>query len=242
MAARLSSRSGNRQVSHPGMLGRLLDPIDRLSETIYSVLIILTFTLAYAVSRPDFPPGQPIPASYTDSLAGAVLGAALAWGLIDGMMYALIELFQRGERHRMLEQIQTAPSEEEGVAIIADEFDYVLDPIAGETERRELYQRVYAKLRESRPRPVGFRPEDFTGALGSTLVAVLAVVPSIIPLLIFRNDFFLALRVSNAVSFVVLFAAGFSWGRHTGANPWRTGLLLVAFAAAMVAIALPLGG
>lgn len=220
----------------------MLDPIDLLSETIYSVLIILTFTLAYAISRPNFPPGQPIPASYTDSLAGAVLGAALAWGLIDGMMYALMELFQRSERHRLLEQIQTAPSEEEGVEIIADEFDYVLDPIAGEEQRYELYQRVYAKLRESKPRPVGFRREDFTGALGSAIIAVVAVIPSIVPLWLLRDHFFLALRVSNAVSFVVLFAAGYNWGRYTGTSPWRTGLLLVSFAIAMVAIALPLGG
>jgi hypothetical protein len=36
------------------------------------------------------------------------LGAVLAWGLIDGVMYALISLFERGKRHRMLKNTQTA--------------------------------------------------------------------------------------------------------------------------------------
>ena len=52
----------------------------------------------------------------------------------------------------------------------------------------------------------------------------------------------LAIRVSNVVSFVVLFIAGYQWGKHTGANPWRTGLLLFAVGAIMVLIAIPLGG
>jgi VIT1/CCC1 family predicted Fe2+/Mn2+ transporter len=48
--------------------------------------------------------------------------------------------------------------------------------------------------------------------------------------------------VSNVVSFVVLFILGYQWGKHTGADPWRTGLLLAAIAGIMVLIAIPLGG
>jgi len=44
------------------------------------------------------------------------------------------------------------------------------------------------------------------------------------------------------VSFIVLFIAGYQWGKHTGANPWSMGLLLVSIAAIMVLIAIPLGG
>jgi VIT1/CCC1 family predicted Fe2+/Mn2+ transporter len=41
---------------------------------------------------------------------------------------------------------------------------------------------------------------------------------------------------------VVLFISGYQWGKYTGANPWKTGLLLAAIAALMVLIAIPLGG
>jgi len=61
-------------------------------------------------------------------------------------------------------------------------------------------------------------------------------------LLLLRSTYALAFRVSNVVWFIVLFIAGYQWGRHTGANPWRTGLLLFAVGAIMVLIAIPLGG
>ena len=51
-----------------------------------------------------------------------------------------------------------------------------------------------------------------------------------------------ASREADVVSFVVLFILGYQWGKHTGADPWRTGLLLAAIAAVMVLIAIPLGG
>ena len=40
----------------------------------------------------------------------------------------------------------------------------------------------------------------------------------------------------------VLFVVGYQWGKYTGASPWKTGLLLLAVAALMVAIAILLGG
>ncbi len=40
----------------------------------------------------------------------------------------------------------------------------------------------------------------------------------------------------------LLSEAVFSWGRHTGTNAWKTGLLLAAIALVMVLIAIPLGG
>ena len=52
----------------------------------------------------------------------------------------------------------------------------------------------------------------------------------------------LAIRLSNVVSFIVLFAAGYEWGRYTGMSPWRTGLLVMGVGALLVAVAIPLGG
>lgn len=242
MSARSTSRRKGRFSGEAGLFGLWLDPIDRLSETIYSVLIILTFTLAFRIFKLGDDPSELTSAQYATELLVAAFSATLAWGLIDGIMYALMEVFQRSERHRLLWQIQLAASEQEGVDLIAAELDYILEPIAGQQDRRALYRSTLAQLRRSAPRPVGFRREDFLGALGSVLVAVVAVLPSLAPLLLLRDDYALAVRASNVVSFVVLFLAGYSWGRHTGASPWRTGLILVAVGALLVAIAIPLGG
>lgn len=223
-------------------MGRILDPIDRLAETIYSILILLTFTLAFRIFNLGGEPNQPITAETTNELLIGALGAIFAWGVIDGIMHALIAVFERGERHRILTHLRVVGSEQERVEVIADELDFILEPITGEEERRALYRSVVAHLEGSQPRRIGFKREDFAGALGCVLVAVISVLPSLAPFVLLPNNPALAIRLSNVISFIVLFAAGYSWGKHTGANPWKTGLLLLFVGVLMVAVAIPLGG
>ena len=239
MSARVHTRARRRQKPREGFLAHLLDPIDTLAEIIFSVLILLTFTLAFRIFMLD---GRPITADYINDLIWAALGATVAWGIIDGIMYALIEVLGRSERHRLLWHIQAANTPQEAIEAIGGEFDFILEPITGESQRQTLYQDILDHLRDSRPRAVGLKREDLTGGLASVLIAVLAVAPSFLPLFIFRNDYALAIRLSNLVSFVVLFAAGYEWGRYTGMNRWRTGLLVTAVGALLVAVAIPLGG
>ncbi|MBE2234989.1 MAG: hypothetical protein IAE85_15950 [Anaerolinea sp.] len=223
-------------------MARFLTPIDALTAAIYSILIVLTFTLTFTVIKrwPGY--NQPIPEGFSTELFYAVLGASVAWALIDGLMLALLSLLERSEKHRFLQALQAADSDEDSLAVIADEFDFVLEPIASETKRHQLYADVLEHLRDSQPRPVGFQREDFIEALGTALVAMLAVLPSLLPLWLLRDDPLAALRGANIVSFVMLFILGYRWGVYTGANRWKTGLLLPSFGLALVAIAIPLGG
>ena len=62
-------------------------------------------------------------------LVWAALGATIAWGIIDGIMYALFQVLGRSERHRLLWHIQAAHTADEAVSAIADEFDYMMEPI-----------------------------------------------------------------------------------------------------------------
>lgn len=239
---RATTRHRPRATPKESFLGRLLDPIDRLSESIFSILILLTFTLAFRIIKLGADPTQPIPSTYVNELLIGAAGATLAWGIIDGIMYALMAMFERGERHRLLRQLQTAHTDDEGIQVVANELDYILEPITGEQQRRMLYQDVLEHLRDGTAQPVGLTREDIAGGFGSVLVAIIAVLPSFVPFLLFYNNPVLAIRVSNIVSFVVLFGLGYQWGKYTGADPWRTGLLLAAIAAIMVLIAIPLGG
>ena len=231
-------RIRHRVTHKPSLWESLIDPIDGLSETIFSILILLTFTLAYRIFvLSDGSSSALTSGEMNDLLIGAV-GAIFAWGVIDGVMYALISLFERGERHRLLKNIQAAGSDEEAVDFIADDLDYILEPITEENVRKELYSSVLLHLRDSQPRRIGFTKDDFTGALGHIVVAMVSVIPSLIPLLLLRNDMMLAIRVSNIVSFIVLFIVGHRWGVYTGANPWKTGLLITAVAVLLVLIAI----
>ncbi len=240
MTARVHSRGRRRAKPTEGFLSNLLDPIDRLAETIYSVLILLTFTLAFRIFRLD--PGEAVSAEYVNELLIAAFLATVAWGAVDGIVYVLTEVLERGERHRILWSIQSADTEQEAVETVADELDYILEPITGEAQRAILYRDILAHLHDSEPQPVRLKREDFIGALACVLVAIIAVLPSLVPFAIFRSDYDLAIRVSNIISFGVLFYAGYGWGKYTGANPWKIGLALVLIGVLLVAIAIPFGG
>ena len=56
---------------------------------------MLTFTLAFRIIKLGGDPTQQIPATYINELLIAAAGATLAWGLINGIMYALL----RNERN-----------------------------------------------------------------------------------------------------------------------------------------------
>jgi VIT1/CCC1 family predicted Fe2+/Mn2+ transporter len=66
-------------------------------------------------------------------------------------------------------------------------------------------------------------------------------VPGVLPFL-FLHDGYLALRFANLIQITLLFFVGFQWAGHTGANPWRTGLVIVLLGVSMVAVAVALGG
>lgn len=223
-------------------MARLIDPIDWLSETIFSILVFLTFTLAFRIIRLSGVNEPPVSHEVaTDLLIGA-LGAVLAWGIIDGIMYALISIFERDERHRFLDDVQSAKTDQEAIGVIAEDMDYILEPITGEDERRALYSSILFHLRKSTPRRIGLKAEDFINTFGHVLVAIIAVIPSAIPFFILRDDYDLAIWVSIFMSFIVLFIAGYSWGKYTGKNPWKRGILLMSIAVILVLIAIPLGG
>lgn len=226
-----------------GFLSSLIDPIDRLSETIYSVLILLTFTLAFRIFKLSTEPSPLVVTDeYMSELLFGALGAILAWGVIDGIMYIVTEYFERGERRRLLWHIRAADNEGEAVGAIADELDYILEPITGETQRASLYQDILDHLRDAEPQTVRLKRDDFLGAAACVFVALYSVLPSLLPFALLRHDYPLAIRVSNVISFGMLFLSGYQWGKHTGSDPWKTGALLVGLGALLVAIAIPLGG
>jgi hypothetical protein len=64
---------------------------------------------------------------------------------------------------------------------------------------------------------------------------------TVIPFL-FMRDAGTALRTSNAVAAVMLFATGWLLGRYAGRPAWRTGLGMLAVGIGLVAITMALGG
>jgi hypothetical protein len=226
-----------------GFLGRLLDPIDRIVEAIYSVLIVLTFTLAARsfLAQIAFPDAVDRVDPVTQ-LFWAALGCALAWGLIDGAMYVLTCVFERGQDRRLYKLVRDAADENQGAAVLAAESDNPLSEFISESELRAFYGALYQRLRTSPPPRVGFEKADFAGGLGIFLVAVGAALPVLLPLMILPGSEEFRVRASNFVAFAMLFLMGYRWGVYAGGKPWLMGLLLLVLGVAMVVVAIPLGG
>lgn len=97
-----------------------------------------------------------------------------------------------------------------------------------------------SRLPEPRPRPrLGAR--DWLAALGIFLWVFVITFPVAIPFVVVR-DVRLALRISNGIAVVLLFLAGYAFGRSSGLRPGWTGLVMVLLGGALVAATIALGG
>ena len=224
------------------LLGNFLDPIDILSAAFFSILFALLFTLSYGILIYSGVFVSSFSSGYGTELFVTILGAVTIWGAIDGVMYALTAVFQREERPRLLQYLQTADNEETALNAIADELDFILDPITNDDQRYALYHDILAHLRQAEPQEVGLQHEDVFGALTSLLVSVLVVLPSLLPLLLLPKNTTLAIQISNIISVIVIFITGYSWGKHTDSNPWKTGLVMASVCLSLVLVVILIGG
>ena len=154
-----------RSKPEAAFLENLIDPIDRLTESVFSILILLTFTMTSWIIGLSGSSEHSLTSENILDLAIAALVTIIAYGMIDGVIYTLLTMFGRGESHRLLQGIQAANSEQEAVEVIADNLDYLLEPITGEKERQLLYSHILVQLRNSQPREIGLKREDITAGL-----------------------------------------------------------------------------
>jgi hypothetical protein len=214
-----------------GAFGRVLDPMDRISEILFGLIMVLTYTSTLGVVTGDRAPVR-------EMLIGA-LGCNLAWGIIDAGLFLLDRLNELGRNLLTFRAVRSASDREEGARIIAD----ALPPVLASVVPAEHLESMRKRLRELpepplRPRLTG---SDWLGALGVCLLVFLCTFPVAIPFIL-MTDTELALRASNAVAIAMLFICGYAFGRASGVHPWAMGLAMVAFGVVLVAVAIALGG
>ena len=214
---------------------RYLQPNESLTEIVVGLIMVLTFTLAASVVSGG---GQ-------DGARAALLGAIgcnTAWGIIDAVLYIMDSVFVRNRRARLARVIASVPDEPTAVAAIGRELDPALAAVTTVAERERLYRSIRDGLAHGRlPPRTGLLREDIAGAIAVFCLAVATALPAVLPLLLI-DDPWLALRMSNLFVVGLLFLVGYQWAKHVDANPWLTGLGLMALGLALVAVAIPLGG
>jgi hypothetical protein len=209
----------------------VLDPMERISETLFGLIMALTFICSLGVAT-----GTDI--NVRTMLVGA-LGCNLAWGIVDGGLYLLARINDRGSKILTLRAIQTAPDPEAARRVIAEVLPPELSAMMPD-EQLELMRQKLRQLPEPPARP-GLTRRDWTGALGLCLLSFLSTFPLVLPF-VFLSDARLALRVFYAVAIVMLFCCGYVFGMRSGLRPWAAGLAMVAVGSTLVGIAVALGG
>ena len=228
--------------SSPGRLGPMpedatdssksvLDPLERFSEVLFGLIMVITFTGSLRVARA----GR---SQIHEMLIGA-LGCNLAWGLIDGIMYLMANLSERGHSIAIWKEVRAVAEPAKARRIIADALPAVVVSVLPATALEDMRQR----LNHTPEPPDGARlsRDDWRGAIGVFFLVFLSTFPVVIPFL-FIHRVRLALHLSDVIAITMLFLTGYAYGRYAGNHPWRWALSMVLVGGAMVGLTIGLGG
>jgi len=210
---------------------RVLEPNERISEVLFGLIMVLTFTGSLSVAEAGRDDVRTM-------LIGA-LGCNLAWGIIDAVFYLMGCLSEQGRGLRSLRALRKAAAPEAAHRVIAD----ALPPMVAATLSPAEYESMRQKLVQLPELPSHPRlgKDEWLGALAVFLWVFLITFPVAIPF-IFMDEIGRAMRVSNAIAIVLLFVSGYSFGRIAEYRPWLTGLAMVVLGSVLVAITMALGG
>ena len=97
---------------------RVLDPIDRVSEVLFGLIMVLTFTGSLSVAEAGRDDVRAL-------LIGA-LGCNLAWGIIDAILYLMGCLAEKGQGLNTFRAVRKATNPKEAQRVIAEALPSVV--------------------------------------------------------------------------------------------------------------------
>ena len=219
---------------------RVLEPVERISEVLFGLIMVLTFTGSLSVAEAGRDDVRTM-------LIGAI-GCNLAWGIIDGVLYLMGCLAEKGRNLMTYHAVRKAADPAEAQKLIAEALPPVVASILEPAELESIRQRLQApseplgsvRLTEP-PARVRLSGKDWRGAVGVFLRVFLSTFPVALPF-VFMQHAPTAMRVSNAIAVIMLFITGVAYGRCVGRSPWAFGLSMVGLGLVLVALTIALGG
>jgi hypothetical protein len=209
---------------------RVLDPMERISETLFGLIMALTFTCTVGVATAGD--------MKIETMLFGALGCNLAWGIIDAGVYLLARINDRGRKILTLRAMRQASDFKTAQRIVADALPPLLASVVSPEQLESMRLKLHHLPAPGRPALVR---RDWIGALGLFLLSFLSTFPIVIRF-IFMTDARAALRVSYTVAIVMLFFCGYAFGYRSGLRPWAAGRLMVAVGSTLVGVAIALGG
>jgi hypothetical protein len=208
-----------------------LDPIDRISEVLFGLIMVLSFTGSISVVSDG--------RAEISELLWAALGCNLAWGIIDAIFYLMGTVFSRGHSLSVLRRLKVTQDKETSRNLLKDELPLLLSAILKPEEVDGLSERL-VKL-ESLPTKKIISSSDLRSAFLIFLLVFICTFPVALPFAVFKNTS-LALRISNGIALVILFFGGISVGKYAGFKPFWTGTIIMVLGIILVALTMALGG
>jgi hypothetical protein len=210
---------------------RVLEPSEHVAEVLFGLIMVLTFTGSLSVAdagRDDV----------RTMLIGA-LGCNLAWGIIDGVLFLMGRLADKGSNLLTFQAVRKATDPRDAQRLIAEALPPVvaasMEPSELETIRQRLLRLPEPPLRARLGRA------DWIGAVGIFLLVFVSTFPVAIPF-VFLQETKLAMRVSNAIAIVMMFVVGAVYARCINRSPWLLGVSMVVLGCTLVALTMALGG
>jgi hypothetical protein len=204
---------------------------ERTSEVLFGVIMVLTFTGSLSVAFADH-------AEVRELLIGA-LGCNFAWGLIDGIIYLMSCLADKGHKIRIWRAFKKAADPQSARRVL----ESTLPPMMAELVTPRVYDEMRVDLMKlpDPPDNPGLAKDEWLGALMVFLWVFATTFPVAMPFLVMQNVR-VAIRVSNAIALVLLFLTGYAFGRAAEYRPWLTGFAMVGLGCLLVGLTIELGG
>ncbi len=210
---------------------RLLEPHERIAEVLFGLIMVLTFTGSLSVAEAGRDDVRAM-------LIGA-LGCNIAWGIIDGVLYLMGCLAEKGAHLKTLHFVRAAPEAATAHRLIAAALPA---PIAAILDPADL-EKFRLRLNEL-PEPgksARLEKREWLGAVAVFLWVFLTTFPVALPFM-FMDQVHRAERLSNLIAILMLFVTGFAYGRFVGRSPWLLGLSMVGLGIVLVGLTIALGG
>ena len=209
---------------------RALDPVDRVSEVIFGLIMALTFTCSLSVATSG---RQEV----REMLIGA-LGCNLAWGIVDAVMYVITSMVLRAREFALVRAVKSL-DDATSRQLVHGHMSEALAPAADEAWLDRSVARLRALPAPSRRALV--TTVDLRAAVAVLLLVFVSTLPVAVPFMLIQAPEH-ALRVSNAVAIAMLFTAGVALARFAGLPRFRLGLGVAVLGSALVGLTIALGG
>ena len=148
---------------------RILEPMDRISEILFGLIMALTFTLTLGVVTAE--------RTQVRTMLLAALGCNLAWGIIDAGVFLMARFNQRGRIAMQLRALRIADSID-AHRMISDSLPPVVESVMPPYQLELIRQRLLKLPEPERPR---LTKRDGLGAIGICSLSFLSTLPIVIP-------------------------------------------------------------